>query len=263
MVEFERIEVSRLSHAIVRQLEQLILEGSLRPGDRLPAERELAERLQVSRPSLREAIVVMESRGLLQSRRGGGTYVCDVVSHTLTDPLVHLMRASTEASFDVLELRHALQEVAAYYAAERANDADRTTIGDRYRQLSATFGDDGQDILAEAEAVAEFYLSISDASHNLALIHVMRGLYNLLRVDVARNLESLSQEPENLAILRAQHEEIYRAIMARSPDAARGAAHQRLAFIGATLRARLEEQKDGKGAKRGNRRRRPKTEDPS
>jgi GntR family transcriptional repressor for pyruvate dehydrogenase complex len=247
MVEFESINVSRLSHSIVRQLEKLILDGSLRPGDRLPAERDLAERLKVSRPSLREAIVVMESRGLLQSRRGGGTFVCDVVSHTLTDPLVHLMRSSAEASFDVLELRHALEEVAAYYAAERANEADRDEIKTRYRRLTTTFADPEHDLVAEAEAVAEFYLAISDASHNLALIHVMRGLYNLLRVDVTKNLENLSLEPENLVILRAQHEEIFNAIMVRNPSAARTAAHQRLAFIGATLRAALE---DRKGRKR-------------
>lgn len=243
MVQFEKIKVSRVSHSIVRQLEKLILEGSLKPGDRLPAERDLAERLHVSRPSLREAIVVMESRGLLQSRRGGGTFVCDVVSHTLTDPLVHLMRASSDASFDVLELRHALEEIAAHYAAERANEADRASIRERYRRLVATFDDDEQELLSEAEAVAEFYLAISDSSHNLALVHVMRGLYNLLRVDVARNLENLSQDPENLAILRAQHREIFEAIMARDSDAARAAAHRRLAFIAATLRASLEDRK--------------------
>ena len=78
MPEFQAVKVPRVSDSIVAQIEGMILEGLLKPGEKLPPERELAERLDVSRPSLREAIVVLESRGLLQSRRGGGTFVRDV-----------------------------------------------------------------------------------------------------------------------------------------------------------------------------------------
>ena len=74
----------RLSDTVAHQLEQRILEGALKAGDRLPAERELAQQLDVSRPSLREALLILESRGLLQARRGGGFNVTDVTAPTIT-----------------------------------------------------------------------------------------------------------------------------------------------------------------------------------
>ncbi len=76
---FQKIESEKLSMAVVRQIEGLILQGVLRPGERLPAERELSERLGVSRPSLREAIAELQEAGLLAARAGAGIYVADVL----------------------------------------------------------------------------------------------------------------------------------------------------------------------------------------
>jgi len=87
-MHYETINPPKVSDAIVSQIEQLILEGVLKPGERLPPERELAQQLNVSRPSLREAMTTLKSRGLLQSRRGGGNYVMDVIAPALTNPLV-------------------------------------------------------------------------------------------------------------------------------------------------------------------------------
>ncbi|MFM7123320.1 MAG: GntR family transcriptional regulator, partial [Fluviibacter sp.] len=81
----------RLSDTVARQLEQRILEGALKAGDRLPAERELALELGVSRPCLREAIQKLASRGLLYSRQGGGTYVADQLNDALADPWAHML----------------------------------------------------------------------------------------------------------------------------------------------------------------------------
>ena len=123
-MSFQRIQAPRLSDSIAEQLEQLILEGALKPGERLPAERELAQRLAVSRPSLREAILKLKTKGLIESRRGGGTYIKDIVANAVTNPLLHLLDAHPETIFDVLELRHALEETAALLAAQRATESD-------------------------------------------------------------------------------------------------------------------------------------------
>src|SRR5207247_11372899 len=81
----------RLSDAISEQLEQLIVDGTLRPGELLPAERNLSKRLDVSRPSLREALPKLEARGLLRAGRGGSLAVTGAAEATVTDPLVHLL----------------------------------------------------------------------------------------------------------------------------------------------------------------------------
>ena len=81
-----KLQVPRVSDAVATTLEQRILEGSLKPGDRLPAERELAAELGVSRPSLREAIQKLASKGLLRSQQGGGTYVTGALQAGFLDP---------------------------------------------------------------------------------------------------------------------------------------------------------------------------------
>ena len=236
MVRFDHIKVARISESIVETIEEMILDGSLKPGDRLPPERELAGKFAVSRPSLREALVILESRGLLQSRRGGGTFVCDVVAPTITDPLVHLLRRRPESAFDVLELRHALEEVAAYYAAERATEQDLTAIAECHERLVATYRDDDADPMEEASADTEFHMSVADASHNIALVHVMRGLFNLLRADIARNLADLRTDRDAHRRVQKQHLEILEAIRQGNPEQAREAANRHLSFVGATLR---------------------------
>jgi GntR family transcriptional repressor for pyruvate dehydrogenase complex len=238
---FETIKPAKVSDAIVNQIERLILEGTLKPGDRLPAERELAQELNVSRPSLREALLKLESKGLLQSRRGGGTYVIDIIAPTLTDPLVHLLKNHPEATFDILELRHALEEVAAYFAAIRHTDADREILRRRFAALAATHEGE-HDPLRDAEADTEFHLAIADASHNVVLMHIMRGLFNLLRSSICGSLEKLYTQAGNYEIVHNHHSEIMHAVLKRNPESARRAAHLHLAFVEATLRELEEEE---------------------
>lgn len=80
----------------------MILEGSLKPGQKLPPERELAIQFEVSRPSLREAIQKLEAKGLLMRRQGGGTYVKEQLWQTLADPIVELMNSDPESQYDLL-----------------------------------------------------------------------------------------------------------------------------------------------------------------
>ena len=88
---FDQIRQRRLSDDIVEQLEGMILEGTLKSGERLPAERALAEQFGVSRPSLREAIQKLSAKGLLVSRQGGGNYVASSLGTTFSDPLLQLL----------------------------------------------------------------------------------------------------------------------------------------------------------------------------
>jgi GntR family transcriptional repressor for pyruvate dehydrogenase complex len=233
-MSFESIKSAKISDSIVSQIEQLILDGILKPGERLPPERELAQEMEVSRPSLREALLKLEAKGLLHSRRGGGTYVVDIVAPTLTDPLVHLLRSHPETTFDILELRHALEEVAAYFAAIRATDADREILRRRFEELGAESGE--RDPLQDAAADVGFHLAIADASHNVVLIHVMRGLFNLLRSSISFSLEKLHTQHGNYEIVQEHHRQIFEAVMNRDPKTARQAAHRHLAFVEEALR---------------------------
>jgi DNA-binding FadR family transcriptional regulator len=226
----------RLSDQIAEQLETMIATQGLKPGDRLPAERQLAEQLEVSRPSLREAIQKLISKGLLISRAGGGTFVQQVgATPPCANPMVELFRENPEYRFDVLEIRHALEGNAAWYAALRATDEDKANIRTRYEQMIALHG--SEDPMDEARADAAFHLSIVEASHNLVLLHVMRGLFELLQNSISHNLDKLYTLPRVFEPLKEQHRELMEAVVASDPERARKAGQEHLAFVEDSLKS--------------------------
>ena len=120
----QTIRPAKLADAIAEHIQQMILEGSLRPGERLLSERELSTKLDVSRPSLREALDKLIGLGLLTTNAQGVAYVSDSVGRSLRDPLVLLMD-TPEARIDCLELRSVVEAAAASLAAERASEVAR------------------------------------------------------------------------------------------------------------------------------------------
>lgn len=219
----------RLSERIAEQLESMILDGSLKPGDRLPAERVLSERLEVSRPSLREGIQKLISKGLLFTRPGGGSFVKNTIAINFNDPMVAMFRENPEYRFDVLEIRHALEGNAAFYAALRATDEDKIKIREHYENMISLHGSD--DPMDEARADAAFHLSIVEASHNLVLLHVMRGLFELLQNSISHNLDKLYTIPRVFDPLSTQHKALMEAVVEGRPEDARIAAQHHLAFV--------------------------------
>ena len=125
---FERVTPEKLSTAVTRQIEKLILRGILRPGERLPSERELAERLGVSRPSLREAVADLQDKGLLVTRAGAGVFVADVLGSAFSPALIRLFADHDEAVFNYIAFRRDLEGLAAERAARLASDTDLKVI---------------------------------------------------------------------------------------------------------------------------------------
>lgn len=219
----------RLSEKIAEQLERMIADGSLNPGDRLPAERALSEEMGVSRPSLREAIQKLISKGLLFTRPGGGTFVKNNIATNFNDPMIAMFRENPEYRFDVLEIRHALEGNAAYYAALRATDDDKEKIRKNYDKMIALHG--SKDPMDEARADSAFHLSIVEASHNLVLLHVMRGLFELLQNSISHNLDKLYTIPRTFQPLSQQHKTLMEAVVEGRAEDARAAAQNHLAFV--------------------------------
>jgi DNA-binding FadR family transcriptional regulator len=223
----------RIADTIARKLEIMILEGVLKPGEKLPSERQLAEKLGVSRPSLREAIQKLAARNLLKTRRGGGTYVDESLNPSFTEPLLEIFLQRPETRYDILEVRHALEGLAAYYAAMRRTEADKTIIRERYETMMEMHNRD--DPMAEAKADTEFHLAIAEAADNVVLLHVMRDLFTLLRESISFSLDKLYAKPGIYKLLREQHHALMTAVVEGQPDRARQAAHDHLAFVEETL----------------------------
>ncbi len=219
----------RVSDIVVGKIEQSILEGTLKPGQRLPAERKFAEQMGVSRPSLREALQKLSARGLLVARRGGGTIVTKSLNPALEDPLLELISNSLDSHADVLELRHGLESLSAYYAAKRRTESDVEQIRNSYKQLIVCHRQ--QDAAIEAKADASFHLAIAEASHNVVLVHVMRSLFSLLRKSIRYNLENLYTQPGRFDHIRDQHYHLMTAIINGGPDDARSASDRHIDYV--------------------------------
>jgi GntR family transcriptional repressor for pyruvate dehydrogenase complex len=226
---FQSVQPEKISTTVTHQIELLILRGILRPGERLPSERELSERLGISRPSLREAIAELQGKGLLTSKAGAGIYVADVLGGAFSPALIRLFAAHDEAVFDYIAFRRDMEGLAAERAARLASDTDLRVIQTILDKMIAAHTK--RDPADEALLDADFHLSIIEASHNVIMLHMMRSMYDLLREGVFYNRQIMFRQRSTRDMLLEQHRAINEAIQARDPQAARGAVEAHLDFV--------------------------------
>lgn len=230
---FVKVQPEKLSQAVVRQIEQLILRGVLRPGERLPSERDLSDQLGVSRPSLREAVSELQARGLLTSRASAGIFVTDVLGSAFSEPLIQLFANHDEAVFDYLSFRRDMEGLAAERAAIHGTDGDLAVIAAVYAKMETAHSK--RNPTEEAGLDAEFHLAIIEASHNVIMLHMMRSMYQLLREGVFYNRQIMFRQRTTRDMLLEQHRAINAALQARNPKGARAAVEAHLGFVETAL----------------------------
>lgn len=235
---FRPVTPEKLSAAVVRQVEELILRGILQPGKRLPPERELAERLGVSRPSLRDAIAQLQNAGLLSAKAGAGVFVADALRSAFSPALAALFSRHDEAAMDYLTFRHDLEGLAAERAARLGSDTDLAVISAIFAKMEQAHGT--LDAEGEAALDAQFHMAIVEASHNVVMLHMMRSMYELLREGVFYNRQIMFKQQTKRAVLLDQHRAIHDALIARNPTRARAAVEAHLGYV---QRALLDQQR--------------------
>ncbi len=228
-----------LAKRITDKLETLIVEGVFRPGERLPAERQLSEQFGVSRPSLRSALQSLAVKGIIRSRQGGGHYVTEALTSSLTDPLLDLLGKHPEARDDVLEFRFLLEGASAAYAAQRATKQDCDNLKQAFAELELAI--EKKDRERESKADLNFHLAIAEASHNMVLLHSMRSMFSLLKHNIYTNIGGLYDRNITGEDLSLQHRLILEAILAGNPAEAREAAEQHILYVQKAL-TKLEQQ---------------------
>jgi GntR family transcriptional repressor for pyruvate dehydrogenase complex len=226
---YSRIAHLRTADEVVRQIETLILEGVLRTGDRLPGERDLAQRFEVSRPILRNALKTLETRGLLVTRHGGGTHVADVIGQVFSKPVMDLISTHRKAAADYLEYRREIEGIAADYAARRATPDDIALLDGIIARMDAAHR--SGDFEDEAEIDVEFHNAVGECAHNIILLHTLRSCYRLLSDGVFRHRLLVFSLPGAREELLSQHRAIYAAVKAGDPAAARKAAMDHITYV--------------------------------
>jgi len=217
-IVFEPIRPKKISEEIVEQIKKLIARGELQPGARIPSERDLASMLGVSRPSVREAIMVLEAMGFLESRHGGGTFVRALTETCIADPLAILVeQRDPELLRALAEVRMGLESWSAYLAAQRASDAEIAEIRRLFGIMEEQAANGGWD----PEVDARFHYAITAATHNSLQMHVLNSVHTLVHATIQVALMEFYRQQGTIQKLRGQHAEILEAIAARDPELAR------------------------------------------
>jgi len=228
---------------LAERIKDLIQQRQLKPGVRLPAERQLAQELGVSRSSLREALQALAGEGVLYSKRGGGTWLCDHNTRwseeRIVQPLKLLVADDPDYRYDILEARHAIEASTAWYAALRATPADKERLQSCFDTIQQEENISGE---MASQADVRFHLAIAEASHNVVLLQTMRGFFELLKSSVAHSRQRMYTVPAIFAQLTEQHEELLLAILANDPERARKAAQHHLGFVHTTLKTLHEDE---------------------
>ncbi|WP_420472654.1 FadR/GntR family transcriptional regulator [Noviherbaspirillum sp. ST9] len=221
---------SRVADQARRAIEVRLLDGLWGAGTRLPAERELAEMLGVSRASLREAVASLKARGMLESRRGSGVFVTERLQANIVSPWRQLVAEHPDLRWDTLEFRRELEGAAAYYAALRATEVDLARIESVFTRLCEAY--EKGERAAEISADADFHEAIAEASHNSMFRFLHAGIVRMLREHISLNLIGMHDAAVDL---RHQHQAIWDAIRFGQPDEARTAMQVHMDFTRSEL----------------------------
>lgn len=210
------IRTPKIYEQIVDQIGQQIAQGQLKPGDRLPSERELVERFQVSRASIREAISALVMMGLIEVRSGEGSYIRKVNIESVVTPLAWMLFIEKNTDLELYETRKILEVQAAGLAAKRA---DENEINDMFEALEIMRKNLKLHYLGE-EADHHFHYAIAKATHNKILFRLMTTLSDTMRKTLKTSRNKLYEHEDTPQKLFNEHFQIYDAIKNRDVEKA-------------------------------------------
>jgi GntR family transcriptional repressor for pyruvate dehydrogenase complex len=223
-VVYKLVRTSRLYEQIVQQIEESIVKGDLKPGDQLPAERDLAQRFGVSRTAVREAVKALREKGLVEAFSGRGTFITDGTKQAVRQSLDLMVKiGQPEGSTHLAEVRAILEPEIAALAAGRIQEPELTTL----REAVATMDRAGKDPEAYIEADLDFHLALAEGAANPLILSLLDSIVALLREQRLR-IFRVPGGPERGQI---HHKRILDAVERRDSDKAREAMRAHLAQV--------------------------------
>jgi len=204
-MQFREITPVRLYESVIEQIMNLIKNNELKPGDKLPPERELAEKLSISRGSLREAFRVLESKGLIKSKPGGGRSIREIRKngHNSTENIISSLEKSS--ILELLEAREMFEVKIVELAARRATAEDIELIEKALNKVSEKKRPESDE---KIQSDTEFHLAVASASHNFVFVNIIKLYLDLLK----ETRKKTWQIPRRREEQEEEHRVIFQAI---------------------------------------------------
>jgi GntR family transcriptional repressor for pyruvate dehydrogenase complex len=232
---FRKIRPERLSEKVATQLKKAIVQGVYRVGEKLPSQPELAEMMGVSRPSIREAIQILELQGMLESIKGGGTTVRNIAEQSIKDPIEIFLDEDNRNIIDLTEVRAFMEVWAARKAATTRTDIEV----DRMLECLLEMERDFKSYEIRPEMDAKFHMEIASATHNVIFAHLIGSVFQLIRGAIELAREKVFVDRDDQRLILQHHRSVYEAIRDRDPDRAEVAMRTHLNFVIEEFTSRL------------------------
>ncbi|MFT9493792.1 FadR/GntR family transcriptional regulator [Anaerosolibacter sp.] len=212
---FTPIKSKKVYQHVIEQIQVMVMDGTLKKGDKLPAERELAETLGVSRTSIREALRVLEIIGTIESRQGEGNFITASMEKSLFEPLSVMFKIHQGTSLDILELRIIIENEAARIAAERIEQEDMDVLNELIQALAEAKDENESTIIDK-----EIHYKIAEITGNYLILSVLNAISTLMESFIKEARVRIINWRKERNLLLQQHQEICASIIAKDPDRA-------------------------------------------
>jgi DNA-binding FadR family transcriptional regulator len=220
-----QIKRQHIHEQVADHIEEMIADKQLQEGEQLPSERELAGMFGVNRGSIRQAISLLQHRGLVQSRLGSGTYITRVPGNVLGQSIERYVALGNCTHEDLLDLREIHEPGIAALAARRATSEDLARLKALVEQIETANNPD--DLMLNIAADADFHKALATATHNPLITAIMTGLQGAMRTWL--QVQAEKDRGQLLDAVRG-HRVIYNAIADRDPERARDTMRQHIAY---------------------------------
>ncbi|MEH7444069.1 FadR/GntR family transcriptional regulator [Bacillus sp. JJ1122] len=222
-------EKKKTYQVIVDKITEFFFAGNLKPGEKLPSERELAGQFKVSRTSIREALRTMELNGLIEIRQGGGSYIkaSENFQSQKEEITAAIIKAETHLVYEMLELRRAIEVESAFLAAKRATSQDLEKLRSALEKMALS----AQNTELGLTADVDFHIAIVEATHNSIFIDLIQTLSEHMKDTIRATRRHRFTDPERHEDTMEEHKEIYLAIASGNADRAKELMEEHIARI--------------------------------
>lgn len=222
---FSPIKNTKVYEQVIDQIKDMIVEGALKKGDKLPSERELVEHLQVSRTSIREALRALQIIGLIECKQGEGNYIRENFENSLFEPLSIMFMLQESSPEEIIEVRKIIEVETAAIAAQKITNEQLDNLDILITALKSCNNENDN-----VKIDKKFHYEIAQASRNFLIVNILNTISSLIDSFIEGARKKILINEQNKEVLAKQHEDIYEALKSRNSKKAAEAMRKHLDF---------------------------------